>query len=163
MQIEIKPIAQYARYWKINTINLPNNLESAAIYAAKKAIAFKKNMHNQEIYLTIQCINARYMQRLNKQYRKKDKPTNVLSFPADAMPEDIECPRVLGDIFLCNKVIESEANEMCKNFDEHFIHLVAHGTLHLLGYDHETEKDTLIMQDIEKKLLKNFNIANPYA
>ncbi|QEK38139.1 rRNA maturation RNase YbeY [Candidatus Cytomitobacter indipagum] len=163
MSIEIKPVPKFAKYWKINTRNIPHTLETAAVYSAKKAIGFRRNMHNQEVYLTIHCVSPRYMKYLSKKHRNKNTLTNVLSFPADMLPGDVEGPRVLGDIFLCNDVIKAEAEEAEKSFEAHFLHLVAHGTLHLIGYDHEEENDALVMEDVEKKIMKSFNIANPYA
>ncbi len=162
MLIEIKPLPSYAKYWRITTANIPHSLQLAAEYAAKKAIAFKTHMHEQEIHLNVRCIDVRYMKYLNKKHRGKNKITNVLSFSSDVMPDDMKCTRILGDIFVCTKVIEDEALEADKNFEEHFIHMVAHGALHLIGYDHETEEQSKIMQDVEIKLLKTFNIQNPY-
>ena len=92
---------------------------------------------------------------LNRDYRGKDKPTNVLSFP---MGEDNE----LGDIVLAFETVKKEAAEQKKSFRAHTAHLVVHGTLHLLGYDHMTDKEADDMQSREIALLKAFKIKNPY-
>ncbi len=163
MLIEIKPMPSYARDWTVTTKNVPDHLYLAVEYISKKAIAFKINMHNQDIFLNIECVSSRYMKYLNKTHAKKNKVTNVLSFPSDLMPPNMKCPRVLGDIYLCIDFIKEEAEELGITFESHFVHMAAHGTLHLIGYDHEDENDALIMKDVEKKLLNNFGIQNPYS
>ena len=98
------------------------------------------------------------IQRLNHEFRGKDKPTNVLSFPADA--EDVG---LLGDIVLSVDTLEREAAEQKKTIEHHATHLLIHGLLHVLGYDHETsEADADEMEDEEIALLSELGIANPY-
>lgn len=97
-------------------------------------------------------------QELNATYRGKDKPTNVLSFPSPQMPGNIS----LGDIVLAYETIAREAHEQEKTFHDHLAHLIVHGTLHLLGYDHELESDAIIMESLEQEILKAFNIEDPY-
>lgn len=99
---------------------------------------------------------------LNAQWRGKDKPTNVLSFPA--FPEGGEAiPPMLGDIVLARETIEREAALEGKPFDHHLTHLVAHGLLHLLGYDHETEDEAEEMEEAERRILASLAIPDPYA
>ncbi len=99
---------------------------------------------------------------LNAQWRGKDKPTNVLSFPA--FPEGGETiPPMLGDIVLARETIEREAALDGKPFDHHLTHLVAHGLLHLLGYDHETEEEAEEMEGAERRILASLAIPDPYA
>lgn len=104
-----------------------------------------------------------HLQDYNKLYRNQDKPTNVLSFPyiADkgAPEENFE---ILGDIWFSYETIEREATEQNKPFWDHFSHLVAHGLLHLLGYDHENDKDAEIMEALEVQILSAIDIPNPY-
>jgi probable rRNA maturation factor len=96
------------------------------------------------------------VQELNRQYRAKDKPTNVLSFP-DGEGDHI------GDIILAYETVAREAMEQSKSLKHHLTHLVVHGVLHLLGYDHETgEEDAEIMEHKEVMLLRTMGIANPY-
>lgn len=99
---------------------------------------------------------------LNAQWRGKDKPTNVLSFPA--FPEGGETiPPMLGDIVLARETIEREAGLEGKPFEHHLTHLVAHGLLHLLGYDHETDEDAEEMEEAERRILASLAIPDPYA
>lgn len=101
---------------------------------------------------------------LNNHYRDKDKPTNVLSFPAydpsDIYPAEIPIP--LGDIIISHETITREAAEQDKNPDQHFTHMVVHGLLHLVGYDHENEQDAEKMESLEISILEDFGIKNPY-
>src|SRR5690349_6363458 len=95
--------------------------------------------NKDDIELTIRIVDDAESQTLNHDYRGKDYPTNVLSFPAD-LPEEIDIP-LLGDLVICAPVIAREANEQGKTLDAHWAHMVIHGTLHLLGYDHLTDKE----------------------
>ena len=110
---------------------------------------------NETTELSIALSNDALIQDLNKQYRGKDKPTNVLSFPQD---DDFS----LGDIVLALETIQKEAEEQDKSFDDHFVHLVVHGTLHLLGHDHEEDDEAEEMEALEVKILNDMGIENPY-
>jgi len=100
---------------------------------------------------------------INAEWRGKDKPTNVLSFPA---PEDLPMPdgepRPLGDVVLARGVIRREAEEQGKSLQAHTVHLIVHGTLHLLGYDHENDEDAEEMEALETDILKGLGISDPY-
>ncbi len=110
--------------------------------------------------LVIRVVNAYESQELNKTFRGKDYPTNVLSFPADIqLPEG---PTILGDIAICLPVVKREADEQSKRFDQHFAHMVVHGCLHLMGYDHEDEYDADQMEAKEIGILENLGYPNPY-
>jgi probable rRNA maturation factor len=112
--------------------------------------------------LTIRIVDKNEMTELNTTYRKKNKPTNVLSFPFD-MPE--ECKNdlpILGDIVICAEVIQEEAYAQKKTLDAHWAHMVVHGTLHLLGYDHENDSDAEIMEAEEIRFLSDLGFENPY-
>lgn len=98
---------------------------------------------------------------LNASFRGKDKATNVLSFPAPAMPGDPE--PALGDIALAYETCAREAEEEGKALADHLTHLVVHGTLHLLGHDHETEAEAEAMEALEIRILAGLGIADPYA
>ena len=100
---------------------------------------------------------------INAEWRGKDKPTNVLSFPTPVdMPVPAGEPRPLGDIVLAQGVIAREAEEQGKTLHDHAAHLIVHGTLHLLGYDHEAEAEAEDMERLETSILKGLGISDPY-
>lgn len=105
------------------------------------------------------------VQELNRDWRGKDRPTNVLSFPLESPSTPIPRgrPRQLGDIILACETLMREAAEQGKSPAHHFFHLVVHGTLHLLGYDHETEEEAEQMEVRETTLLKRCGIPDPYG
>jgi len=100
-------------------------------------------------------------QELNAQYRGKDKPTNVLSFPAD-IPDEVGVP-LLGDLVICAPVVEREAQEQGKTLDAHWAHMLVHGTLHLLGYDHVDDDEADVMEALETRLITQLNFPAPYT
>ncbi|WP_416397658.1 rRNA maturation RNase YbeY [Allohahella sp. A8] len=117
--------------------------------------------------LSIQLLNSEDMQAYNSQYRGKDKPTNVLSFPFDPPqglpPEALAAAQAeLGDIFICPEVLEQEALEQQKLLEHHWMHIVIHGLLHLLGHDHIEADEAEVMEAIEVELLAALGIADPY-
>jgi probable rRNA maturation factor len=99
---------------------------------------------------------------INAEWRGKDKPTNVLSFPAPDMPVPAGEPRPLGDIVLAHGVIAREAAEQGKTLHDHTAHLIVHGVLHLLGFDHENGEDAEAMEQLEASILKGLGISDPY-
>ena len=103
------------------------------------------------------------VQTLNREWRGKDNPTNVLSFPAGASPTDSDV-EFLGDIALALETVTHEALDEGKTFDHHLTHLLVHGFLHLCGYDHETSEDEAEeMETLERAILARLAIADPYA
>lgn len=112
--------------------------------------------------LSIQMSDDAEVQTLNRDYRGKDKPTNVLSFPAGDEGA-VERPRLLGDVVLALETIEQEAAAQSKSLADHLSHLTVHGVLHLLGHDHETETQATAMEALETEILHGLGIANPYA
>jgi probable rRNA maturation factor len=102
------------------------------------------------------------MQALNKRWRGHDKPTNVLSFPAHAMPGDGE-PAHLGDIVIAFEITAGEAERDAKSFAHHLAHLAVHGYLHLLGHDHESDRDADAMERLETDILARIGVPDPYA
>ena len=115
--------------------------------------------------LTIRIVGADEMTELNREYRHKDKVTNVLSFPFE-MPEGIEdeeTVNLLGDIIICADVVEKEAQEQGKSSEAHWAHMVTHGSLHLLGFDHVEAAEADEMEALEAQILGAQGYANPYA
>ncbi len=111
--------------------------------------------------LTIRIVTPQESQQLNAQYRNKDKPTNVLSFPFD-VPEGIEL-NLLGDLVVCADIVESEAKKQNKTLEAHWAHIVVHGCLHLLGYDHINDNDAEQMETLEIDILTKLGFNNPYT
>lgn len=110
--------------------------------------------------LTIRLVDDDEIQQLNSDYREKDKPTNVLSFPFEA-PPGVEIP-LLGDLVISVPYVNAEAVEQNKTQNAHWAHMVLHGCLHLLGYDHITTEDADAMEGIEINILANWGFNNPY-
>lgn len=109
--------------------------------------------------VSVVLANDSLVHTLNRTYRQKDKPTNVLSFPTEETANNVP----IGDVVLAFETLENEAATQFKNFRDHFLHLVVHGTLHLLGYDHETDEDAHHMEDMEIWILRRLGVVNPYA
>ena len=100
------------------------------------------------------------MRQLNARYRNRDKPTNVLSFPVE-LPPGVSVP-LLGDIVLCAPVVRDEAMEQLKPLAAHWGHMLVHGVLHLLGYDHESDTEALEMEELERSALASLGWPCPY-
>lgn len=111
--------------------------------------------------LTIRLVDDGESQALNRAYRGKDRPTNVLSFPFEP-PPGIDLP-LLGDLVISHPVMRREAHAQHKSLTDHYAHLVVHGTLHLLGYDHIDEAEAETMEALERAILEGFGIPDPYA
>ena len=110
--------------------------------------------------LTIRLVDAEESQQLNSEYRHRDYPTNVLSFPAD-LPPELNIP-LLGDLVICVPVVNREAVEQGKTPNAHWAHMVIHGCLHLLGHDHIDDDEADAMEQLERQLLAELGIADPY-
>ena len=128
--------------------------------------------NDQELALTIRVVGAAESRRLNRTWRAKDKPTNVLSFPAaplapgnNGVPSRFPAKEFseLGDLAICAPVVAREAKEQGKPAQAHWAHMVVHGVLHLLGFDHESDRDATVMEAREMKILAQFGYDNPYA
>jgi probable rRNA maturation factor len=127
----------------------------------------KTDTQGRPFELSVLLTDNNQVQDLNRDYREKDKPTNVLSFPA------LECdkpghlilepgPLHLGDIILAYGVVAQEASDQKIAFEDHLSHLIVHGVLHLLGFDHIEDEEAEEMEALEIAILKDFGIANPY-
>lgn len=134
------------------------SLEQMELWISK---ALEKAVFKQEsIELTVRVVSKDESQQLNYQYRQKNKPTNVLSFPFDA-PSEIDCD-LLGDLVICESIVIEEAKKQSKSAAAHWAHMIVHGTLHLIGFDHVNSSEADIMEALEVSILKDLNIDNPY-
>jgi len=114
--------------------------------------------------IAVRIVDAEEIQTLNKLYRQQDKATNVLSFPAGeyaGLPD--EAARALGDVVVCASVVANEASEQGKQLPDHWGHMLVHGTLHLLGFNHETDTEAAEMEALESKILVSQNVTDPYV
>lgn len=110
--------------------------------------------------LTVRIVDRPESQRLNRNYRGKDKPTNVLSFPFEA-PEHLPS-HYLGDLVICAPIVTAEAREQGKSVISHWAHMVIHGMLHLQGYDHQTDSQATEMEQLEQQIMANLGYPDPY-
>lgn len=111
--------------------------------------------------VTIRIVDEAESKQLNEKWRKAKGATNVLSFPsAGTAPLELD---LLGDVVICVPVVEREAKQQHKSFDAHFAHMVVHGILHLLDYDHTTDGEAVFMESIETSILENLGYSNPYV
>ncbi|MEZ8018660.1 rRNA maturation RNase YbeY [Vibrio splendidus] len=110
--------------------------------------------------LTVRIVNTEESHQLNHNYRGKDKPTNVLSFPFEA-PPGMELD-LLGDLIICRQVVEKEAEEQSKPLLAHWAHMVVHGSLHLLGYDHIEDDEAEEMESLETEIMQTMGFEDPY-
>jgi len=115
---------------------------------------------NQDTEIVVRIVDEQESAELNEQYRHKQGPTNILSFPVE-VPEGIEL-NLLGDLVVCAPVLEKEALEQHKTLSDHWAHIIVHGVLHLLGYDHIDDKEAELMENKEITILNKLNIKNPY-
>ncbi|HEX5352462.1 MAG TPA: rRNA maturation RNase YbeY [Rhodanobacteraceae bacterium] len=111
--------------------------------------------------LSIRIVVAREGRALNRRYRGKDYATNVLSFPVE-LPRGVASPLV-GDLVICAPVVAREAREQRKSPRDHYAHLTVHGVLHLLGHDHQNQRDASRMEKLEARILASLGIADPYV
>ena len=112
--------------------------------------------------LSLVFTNDADIREINGKWRHIDKPTNVLSFPAFALQPGQEPGEILGDIVIARETVAREAAEEHKSFDDHLSHLVVHGLLHLMGYDHQNDDEAEQMETLERKILASLGISDPY-
>ena len=110
--------------------------------------------------MTVRIVDEAESHELNLNYRGKDRPTNVLSFPFEC-PDEVELP-LLGDLVICRQVVEREAQEQDKPVMAHWAHMVVHGSLHLLGYDHIEDDEAEEMESLEAQIMTGLGFADPY-
>ncbi|PPK76702.1 rRNA maturation RNase YbeY [Methylobacter tundripaludum] len=117
--------------------------------------------YEQDTEIVVRIVDEQESAELNEQYRHKSGPTNILSFPVD-LPEGIELD-LLGDLVICAPVLEKEALEQDKLLAHHWAHIIVHGVLHLLGYDHIDDDEAELMENKEIAILNKLHINNPYT
>lgn len=153
----------------------PVRLEVTVSYATARAgvpaassfrrwIAAALDTRIREADLAVRIVGEDEGRSLNRHYRGKDYATNVLSFPADlpeGLPAGVRMP-LLGDLVICAPVVAREAAEQGKTAAAHYAHLTVHGALHLLGWDHDDDKDAEAMERLERQILAGLGIADPY-
>ena len=140
----------------INTDNMsmPNE-ESFQLWAESACL------EDDDTVASLQIVDSDEMRVLNKTYRDKDTPTNVLSFPMQ-LPDEVDI-KILGDLALCVDVINEEAKAQSKSLQAHWAHMVVHGMLHLQGYDHIDDIEAGVMEAMEIDILKKLGFDNPYS
>lgn len=135
-------------------------VEDALARWAEAAIA-ASGQNREETELSVRIVDIEEGTELNQTWRGKQGPTNVLSFPTD-FPSELALP-LIGDLVICAPMVEREAREQAKTLEAHWAHMVVHGTLHLLGYDHIEETDALEMEALETHILTGLGYPTPYA
>ena len=123
----------------------------------------------KSIEFSLLFVDNKKISKINNEFRGENKPTNVLSFPMHVIDcsnfaslETIEGFIMLGDVIFSYEIIEKEANEQNKSFENHFFHLLTHGILHLIGYDHQNDEEADLMEKFEVQILQKFGINSPY-
>jgi len=143
-----------------NSEGWPEGLDLLADRAVFEALAQSKARVTGVAELSIVLTDDAEQRQLNREWRGIDKPTNVLSFPQIEPFGPVS--GILGDIVLACETLEREAAELQKPFADHFTHLVVHGFLHILGYDHLNDGDALQMEGLETQILATLGIPDPY-
>ncbi len=137
-----------------NTDNLPSEAQIQAWVNRAIQPAFS------DVEMTVRIVDEAESHDLNLTYRGKDKPTNVLSFPFEC-PDEVELS-LLGDLVICRQVVEKEAEEQGKPLMAHWAHMVVHGCLHLLGYDHIEDAEAEEMEGLETEIMQSLGFDDPY-
>jgi probable rRNA maturation factor len=142
------------------------DVETLVKSAARETLRHAKINNAETAELSVVLADDMFVRTLNRDYRGQDKPTNVLSFPQnepEAFTHGSEPVVTLGDIVLAFETVRAEAQEQGKGFQDHTVHLVIHGLLHLLGFDHIEEDEAEIMESLEIEILEALGIKNPYV
>ena len=156
VQVDVQMAVDAADQWSIPGVDAIQMWASAAL----KQVGASPS----ETQMTVRIVDVDEITQLNEQYRQKEGATNVLSFPFElppGVPEDA-VDASLGDLIICAAVVEQEAETQHKSAEAHWAHMIVHGTLHLLGYDHLTDDEAQQMEAEEIVVLNQFGYANPY-
>lgn len=154
------PLSRRRGFFTLNLI-LDTDTDIDMLACADAALVALDGYFGAEIFYsaTLKCVDDAVIQEANKTFRGKDKPTNVLSFPDGTDDGD---GLYLGDVMMSLETLKREAKEQGKSLEVHTVHLMLHGFLHLMGYDHEEEEEAEEMEALEVELLATLNIENPY-
>ena len=144
-----------------NAEGWPEALDARAEQAVREALKQSKATVLGASELSVVLTDDAEQQALNRDWRGIDKPTNVLSFPQIEPFGPVS--GILGDIILARETLEREAVEQGVSFEDHFTHLMVHGFLHILGYDHMDDDEALVMESLETQILASLGVADPYA
>ena len=146
---------------RVETGDWPEDAEALAERAIALALARSHIKIEGPVEVSVLLTGDAEQQVINRDWRGIDKPTNVLSFPANPPFAPLMGP--IGDLSLAAETLRREADDLGKPMTEHFTHLLVHGTLHLCGYDHEADDEALVMEELETDILAELGIADPYA
>ena len=162
LQVELQLATR--RPWVPGTVTLRRWARAAHVSGLASLPVRKRRMHaalGQGAALCLRIVGSAESRRLDREYRGKDKPTNVLSFPSS--PEERVATGALGDLVICAPVVAREAREQRKTLGAHWAHMIVHGTLHLLGFDHEKARAARVMEALEVEILRGLGFHDPYA
>ena len=156
--------------WEAAVTDVETVVEAAA-RAAFEAAERPEILGDAPVEMSLVLADDALVQTLNRDYRDKDRPTNVLSFALlddlddtdDVLAREQGMPILIGDVILAFETVQREAREQAKTFRDHLTHLVIHGVLHLLGYDHQSDPDADRMERLETSILARMGIADPYS
>lgn len=144
------------RHKKIVSISIQDTIHKKKYLTKKQCEKWVGALATEPSDITLRIVDKNESKKLNKQFRNKIGATNILSFQMNANP-------IEGDLVLCHPVIKKEAKTQGKKIINHYAHLIIHGYLHLLGYDHQNKVDADKMETMERKILSKFNIDDPYS
>ncbi len=147
--------------WGIDELPAPT-LAQCEMWVAAALVGGRAS---QAVEMTIRIVDLAESQQLNRDYREKNKPTNVLSFEFEQPPGLVDLGEALpylGDLAICAEVVAQEALVQHKALESHWAHMIVHGTLHLQGYDHIEDDEAEIMEGLEIKIMQGLGFANPY-
>jgi probable rRNA maturation factor len=162
LQVELQLATR--RPWVPGTVTLRRWAQAAHLAGLAALPVSRRRLHAAvaaPAALCVRVVGSAESRRLDRVYRGKDKPTNVLSFPSSA--EERVATGALGDLVICAPVVAREAREQRKTLGAHWAHMVVHGTLHLLSYDHEKPRDARVMEALEVEILRGLGFHDPYA
>lgn len=146
---------------RLKVENVASGEAPATVKFSRWARAALTGMRRRSAAIGIRIVGSAESRALNRRYRGKDKPTNVLSFPYEAPPG--ARTEVLGDLVICAPVVRREARAEHKDEQAHWAHMVVHGILHLRGYDHNNAREAADMESREARILRRLGFPNPYA